>query len=74
MALRNTARLKRLVDSLLDFSKLAAKKLTGRFRPVALGPYTADLASLFNSVIQKAHVKVSTLSFSSPLQSIVGKG
>ncbi|KZV71818.1 hypothetical protein PENSPDRAFT_650380 [Peniophora sp. CONT] len=57
MALRNTARLKRLVDSLLDFSKLAAKKLTGRFRPVALGPYTADLASLFNSVIQKAHVK-----------------
>lgn len=60
MALRNTARLKRLVDSLLDFSKLAANKLAGRFRPVALGPYTADLASLFNSVIQKARVKVSS--------------
>jgi hypothetical protein len=58
IAYRNAARLKRLVDSLLDFSKIAANRLEGRFRPLALGPYTADLASLFRSVIEKGHVEV----------------
>ncbi|KAI0035068.1 hypothetical protein K488DRAFT_44039 [Vararia minispora EC-137] len=57
MATRNVTRLKRLVDSLLDFSKIAANKLEGRFRPVQLGPYTADLASLFRSVIEKSRIE-----------------
>ncbi|THH05145.1 hypothetical protein EW145_g5011 [Phellinidium pouzarii] len=53
MAARNVVRLSRLVDSLMDFSKLAANKLEGRFRPVQLGGYTADLASLFRSFWEK---------------------
>ncbi|KAI5119585.1 hypothetical protein M0805_006470 [Coniferiporia weirii] len=57
MAARNVVRLSRLVDSLMDFSKLAANKLEGRFRPVQLGGYTADLASLFRSVIEKSHIE-----------------
>lgn len=54
MAYRNVSRLGRLVDSLMDFSKLAANKLEGQFRPVMLGLFTADLASLFRSPVEKS--------------------
>lgn len=57
MASRNVVRLSRLVDSLMDFSKIAANRLEGRFKPVRLGPLTADLASLFRSVIEKMRIQ-----------------
>ncbi|TDL18928.1 hypothetical protein BD410DRAFT_792720 [Rickenella mellea] len=57
LAQRNVTRLARLVDSLMDFSKIAANKLEGRFKPVELGSFTADLASLFRSVIEKSHIE-----------------
>ncbi|KAI0320178.1 hypothetical protein OF83DRAFT_1281345 [Amylostereum chailletii] len=57
MASRNVVRLRRLVDSLMDFSKLAANKLEGRFRPLHLGAFTTDLASLFRSVIEKGNIE-----------------
>ncbi|KAL5490593.1 hypothetical protein ACEPAI_5427 [Sanghuangporus weigelae] len=57
MAARNVTRLSRLVDSLMDFSKLAANRLEGRFRPVQLGEVTADLASLFRSVIERTGIE-----------------
>lgn len=72
LASRNVARLSRLVDSLMDFSRVCYSqnslvipysriifhqieggKLTGRFRPVSLSPFTEDLASLFRSTIEK---------------------
>lgn len=54
MAQRNTSRLARLVDSLMDFSKIAANKLEGQFRPVQLGLFTANLASLFRSPVEQS--------------------
>ncbi|KAL1744064.1 hypothetical protein HDZ31DRAFT_39460 [Schizophyllum fasciatum] len=54
MAARNVQRLGRLVDSLMDFSKLAAKRLEGAFRPVKLGPLVADLASMFRDPVVKS--------------------
>lgn len=32
-------------------------KLTGRFRPVMLAPFTADLAALFRSTIEKNEIE-----------------
>lgn len=53
-AARNVDRLARLVDSLMDFSRLEAGRLEGRYSPILFGPYVADLASVFRPVIEKA--------------------
>ncbi|EIN09171.1 hypothetical protein PUNSTDRAFT_126249 [Punctularia strigosozonata HHB-11173 SS5] len=53
LAVRNVTRLGRLVDSLMDFSRLAAQRLQGKFHPVDISVFTADLASLFRSTIEK---------------------
>ncbi|KAG8822513.1 hypothetical protein FRC17_009560 [Serendipita sp. 399] len=55
-AARNVDRLVRLVDSLMDFSRLEAGRLEGRYSPVQFGPYVAELASVFKPVIEKAHL------------------
>ncbi|KAG8820403.1 hypothetical protein FRC17_010162, partial [Serendipita sp. 399] len=55
-AARNVDRLVRLVDSLMDFSRLEAGRLEGRYSPVLFGPYVAELASVFKPVIEKAHL------------------
>ncbi|KZT38755.1 hypothetical protein SISSUDRAFT_1046495 [Sistotremastrum suecicum HHB10207 ss-3] len=57
MMQRNVARLGRLVDSLLDFSRIEAGKLVGRFRPVRIGEFTEDLASLFRGTIEKNNLE-----------------
>ncbi|CAE6469443.1 unnamed protein product [Rhizoctonia solani] len=48
-----TTRLAKLVDSIMDMSKLEAGKLNGNFRPVQLSQITADLASLFQALAEK---------------------
>lgn len=74
LALRNVSRLSRLVDSLMDFTRIEAGKLLGlqqfclpphrhslylgNFKPAQLGSFTADLATLFRSIIEKSHVEV----------------
>ncbi|KAG8828010.1 hypothetical protein FRC19_010518 [Serendipita sp. 401] len=55
-AARNIDRLVRLVDSLMDFSRLEAGRLEGRYSPVQFGPYVAELASVFRPVIEKANL------------------
>ncbi|CCA73349.1 related to sensory transduction histidine kinase [Serendipita indica DSM 11827] len=55
-ASRNVDRLARLVDSLMDFSRLEAGRLEGRYSPVQFGPYVADLAAVFRPVIEKAQL------------------
>ena len=54
---RNARRLLRLVNSLLDFSRVEAGKMACSFRETDLQKYTADLASLFRSAIEKGGVK-----------------
>ncbi|KAG9123835.1 hypothetical protein FRC07_013808 [Ceratobasidium sp. 392] len=53
LAMRNAKRLRKLVDSILDMSKLEAGRLHGYFRPVQLGRVTSDIAALFRSIAEK---------------------
>ena len=54
VAQRNGIRLLKLVNSLLDFSRLEAGRVKARFEPVDLSAYTAELASAFRSAMEKA--------------------
>ncbi|NOT08418.1 MAG: response regulator [Gemmatimonadales bacterium] len=51
---RNALRLLRLVNTLLDFSRMEAGRHSARFAPTDLARYTADLASAFRSALEKA--------------------
>jgi signal transduction histidine kinase/DNA-binding response OmpR family regulator len=51
---RNALRLLRLVNSLLDFSRLQSGRTQGRFEPVDLAAYTVDLAGMFGPAIERA--------------------
>jgi PAS domain S-box-containing protein len=51
---RNGQRLLRLVNTLLDFSRIEAGRVRAAFEPVDLGAYTADLASSFRSAMERA--------------------
>ncbi|CUA74663.1 protein-histidine kinase [Rhizoctonia solani] len=53
LAVRNSRRLKKLIDSIMDMSKLEAGRLVGNFRPVHLSRITADFAALFRSMAEK---------------------
>jgi PAS domain S-box-containing protein len=51
---RNAVRLLRLVNNLLDFSRLEAGRAHAQFQLIDIGKYTADLASNFRSVVEMA--------------------
>jgi PAS domain S-box-containing protein len=58
VAHRNGARLLRLVNALLDFSRIEEGRIRARFSPVDLGALTADLASNFESAMQRAGLEL----------------
>src|SRR4051812_29517852 len=51
---RNANRLGKLVNTLLDFSRLQAGRIQARFEPVDLAATTTELASVFRSAIERA--------------------
>ncbi|QRV75488.1 protein-histidine kinase [Ceratobasidium sp. AG-Ba] len=58
LAIHNVKRLRKLVDTILDISKLEAGQLVGRFQPVQLDRLTTDMASLFQSMAEKRGIKL----------------
>jgi PAS domain S-box-containing protein len=55
---RNALRLLRLVNSLLDFSRIEAGREEARYLPTDLAALTADLASSFRSATDKAGLRL----------------
>lgn len=55
---RNGLRLQRLVNSLLDFSRIEAGRVRAAYEPTALADFTADLASNFRSACEKAGLEL----------------
>jgi len=51
---RNGLRLLKLVNTLLDFSRIEAGRLQAQFVPTDLAAFTTELASVFRSAIEKA--------------------
>ena len=51
---RNALRLLKLVNALLDFSRIEAGRVQAAYEPTDLATFTADLASSFRSAIEKA--------------------
>ena len=69
IAHRNSLRLLRLVNTLLDFSRIEAARAETIFRPVDLATLTADIASSFRSAADRAclTLRVDTPSLSQPV-------
>jgi PAS domain S-box-containing protein len=57
IAQRNVARIQRLVNALLDFSRIEAGRMQGRFVPVELNRFVSDLSALFGPAIERKRLK-----------------
>jgi signal transduction histidine kinase len=51
---RNSLRLLKLVNTLLDFSRIEAGRVQASYEPTDLSTHTADLASVFRSAVERA--------------------
>jgi PAS domain S-box-containing protein len=54
LAHRNSLRMLKLVNTLLDFSRIEAGRIQAVYEPVDLAELTAELASVFRSIIERA--------------------
>ncbi|MEP0958698.1 ATP-binding protein [Leptolyngbya sp. FACHB-1515] len=51
---RNGLRLQKLVNTLLDFSRIEAGRVQAVYEPIDLATFTAELASVFRSLVERA--------------------
>lgn len=54
----NALRLLKLVNALLDFSRLEAGRMRASFAPIDLAGFTAELAAMFHSAVDKAGLEL----------------
>ncbi|MGF1933691.1 MAG: ATP-binding protein [Nostoc sp. ChiQUE02] len=59
MVQRNGLRLLKLVNSLLDFSRIEAGRVQASYEPTNLATFTAELASVFRSAVERAGMQLS---------------
>jgi signal transduction histidine kinase len=58
LMLRNTLRLHKIVNSLLDFSRLGAGRVNARLQATDLPTLTQDLVTIFRSAAAKANIEL----------------
>ncbi|HET6584947.1 MAG TPA: ATP-binding protein, partial [Nannocystaceae bacterium] len=71
---RNELRLLKLVNTLLDFSRVEAGRTEGQFEPLDLAAETTDLASAFRSAIERAGLRLDVRCPSLPAPVWVDRG
>jgi len=55
---RNGLRLRKLVNSLLDFSRIEAGRVDAHYKPTDLTAFTLDLVSVFRSAVEQAGLRL----------------
>jgi signal transduction histidine kinase/DNA-binding NarL/FixJ family response regulator len=58
VAYRNALRMQKLVNTLLEFSRIEAGRAEGMFTRVDIGSFTEDLVSTFRSAIEKSGMRL----------------
>ena len=55
---RNALRLQRLVNTLLEFARIEAGRIDASYEPTDIGTFTAELASVFRSAVERAGLRL----------------